>query len=378
MHPFSGDEPLVDFSQLLAPLRNIYLIEYESQIVTSGNHTLELSLTTSLGEIQAMVEFYLDVQPPNPIFISPPREITRVLPETSEQTESEGVYQPDSITLDLLIEFPDNHPRDISELIFRVDEEIVEQRVTPPFDQVDWDLSLYKTSATHYLSIEVVDILGLSRISLNTPVVVNVEVPPPNLGNIIGNNALAFAGLFLIILFGLMLFILIARGNIQPSDSIRQEKLISRLRQVNGKSLVNKVIPGLFLSVEDPGNSAKKAAYPYRLIPINDISQQLFPEPIRVTKTEILLGNDPNENEISITHHSVAEKHAQIKLGRGKKYQISDFGSPAGTWIKYQQITSTKPQILEDGDIISIGKAGFRFQLIITKSPVSTNQEKNS
>jgi hypothetical protein len=372
--PFSGEEPLVDIGQLLAPLRTTHFVAYDSQIVTSGDHNLELSVITSLGESQGMSEFFLDVQPPNPFFVSPPREVIRSVPDNGDQNTEILIYQPESISLNVLVEFPDNHPRDLEELIFRVDGELVDRRVSPPFDKFVWDLSGYQSSATHRLTIEAIDILGLSRLSLQTPIEVKVEIPPPDLGTIVSNNALALGGLAVILLIGIFLFVLISGGRIQPSDPIGRRSLINKAASRSG---VRKSLP----SRKDPqyvGDDAlMKDFIPYRLIPINDISQQLFPEPIRIIQPEIFLGNDPGANQVHIDHHSIVRKHAQISLGRGNKHQIKDFGSPVGTWINYQQIPVSKFQLLKDGDIINIGEAGFRFQIITTISPESSTQEKS-
>lgn len=375
--PFSGEEPLVDFGLLLAPLRSTYLLEYDSQIVTSGNHKMSLSVFTSLGESIGEKEFFLDVQPPNPIFISPPREVLRQAPVDSDQNQEKLTYQPESITLDVLVEFPDKHPRELEEVILRVDGEIVERKVAPPFDQFEWDLSSYQTSATHRLTIEAVDIMGLSRISLQTPIEVKVEITPPNIGTILGNNALALGGLAVIILASLLLFVLISRGRIQPSDPIDRLSLINTIKTINGRSLVNRVLPKRVVPEESAAAQLKSGFIPFRLIPINDISQGLFPGPIRVTEPEIILGNDPKSNLIHIEHHSIIKEHARISVGRGNKHQIIDFGSPVGTWINYQQIPSSKPQFLKDGDIINIGEAGFRFQIMATTSPDFKNQEND-
>jgi len=262
--PFSGEEPLVDFGLLLAPLRSTYLLEYDSQIVISGNHKMSLSVFTSLGESVGEKEFTLDVQPPNPIFISPPREVIRQIPEASDQNQEKLTFQPESITLDILVEFPDKHPRELEEVILRVDGEIVERKVTPPFDQFEWDLSSYHTSATHRLTIEAVDIMGLSRISLQTPVEVKVEIPPPNIGKILGKNALALGGLAVIILASLFLFVLISRGRIQPSDPMGRRSLINKIKTVGGGSFVNKMLPKRVVPEESAADQLKSGFIPFR------------------------------------------------------------------------------------------------------------------
>ncbi len=365
--PFSGEEPLPDLGQLLLPLRSTYQINYQSQIVTSGMHTLEVSISSSIGESVGEREFFLDVQPPNPIFISPPRSITRTMPENISKDTVNGSYQPESYPLNFLIEFPDNHPRELEEVIIRIDGEIVESKNSPPYDQFIWDLRSYETSATHYLTIEVIDRVGLSRISIETPIEVIVKVPLPSINTLIGKNAAALAGLALILVLGMSLFVLISRGRIQPgkkNDLPLITFLKSLLRKV--KILIKKLKSSKNTSTDRIPELEK---HPYRLVPINDISQQLFPEPIRIDKHEIILGNNPQGKNIQIKHPSVINNHAKINSQTDGKFQITDYGSTAGTWINYQQILSTKPQFIKDGDIINIGEAGFRFQVMEKTEP---------
>ena len=60
------------------------------------------------------------------------------------------------------------------------------------------------------------------------------------------------------------------------------------------------------------------------------------------------------------------------------RWPITDEGSPAGTWVNYKQIISNKPHPLKDGDIIHIGEAGFRYQVIDRVSNLPITEEKTT
>jgi hypothetical protein len=78
---FSGTGDIPDPNLYFAPLRNIYSLTYTSVAHYSGDHTLSLSVDTADGQIRALTRnFSVDVQPPNPIFVSPPLQITRQPP----------------------------------------------------------------------------------------------------------------------------------------------------------------------------------------------------------------------------------------------------------------------------------------------------------
>jgi hypothetical protein len=376
---FSGDEPLPDFVSLFAPLRSTYLINYQSQIVTSGSHTLELTISSDLGESKGQREFFLDVQPPNPIFISPPRIITRKMVQTGSDTSSTADFEPGSITLGLIVEFPDRHPRELEEVIFRVDGEVVSRLTTEPYDHFVWDLSGYENSAVHYLTIEAVDLLGLSKQSIQTPVEVIIDIPPPSISTILADNAPAFAGLALVLILGILLFILISRGTIKPEFKFGLNRFFRNGGQgQNNTSQLKKINQnGEFVSGSgSPDSLETKKQKSFRLVPISDVLQQQVPVPIRGWEDDVILGNDPSPGIINIPHPSVAKQHARITIQPDGEFVITDEGSPAGTWINYKQILPNKPHPLKDGDIIHIGEAGFRYQLMDKASYLPFTEEK--
>ncbi len=375
---FSVDEPLPDFVSLFTPLRSTYLIRYQSQIITPGSQTLDLIISSDLGESAGQRQFPLDVQPPNPIFISPPREITRKLIQTGADAISDSKFVPEGFTLDMIVDFPDSHPRDLEELIFRVDGEVVSRLTSPPYNQVEWDLRDYQTSAVHYLTIEAVDLLGLSRQSIQTPVEVILDIPPPSISTIFIENAASFIGLALVLTLGILLFIFISRGTINPVIDFGRNRFFQKegagqilpflQRKTDQK---NKLVPKL--DDRDPLSGNKLNTF--RLVPISDILQQQNPEPIQGWEDELILGNDPDPKIINIPHPSVARKHARINIQPDGVHEITDEGSSAGTWINYKQIPPSKPQPLKDGDIIHIGEAGFRYQLMNRASDLPTTEE---
>lgn len=371
---FSGEEPLADLGQLFQPLRSTYQLRYQSSIVTSGTHTLEVSIASSPADIVGQRQFDLDVRPPNPIFLTPPRTITRSAVEDAQPAaDEEAEFQPANITLPVLVEFPDGHPRELQELIFRVDGEVAARKTSPPFQDFVWDLEEYHNSGTHYLTLEAVDIMGLSRMSVATPVEIVIELPPQTLWDIITRNAPAIAGLGFILLVGVALFVMIARGTIQPKERQKNPWFILQSRRT--AEYIRRL---LTRSSESEELTVPSSIQPYRLIPINDLSRELFPEPISVHQKEISLGSVPGQGRIRIQHPSIIPEHARITAREDGDYQIHDAGSAAGTWLNYQQIAGSKSHFLTDGDIIHIGEAAFRFQIIPELQPPLYTEESNS
>ncbi|MCJ7715361.1 MAG: FHA domain-containing protein [Anaerolineales bacterium] len=374
---YSGDEPLPDFANLFTPLRSTYLINYQSQIVTSGDQTLEVTIASDLGLSDGQRIFPLEVQPPNPIFISPPREIFRSIVPTGAEDISSADFVPEVFTLDMIIDFPDQHPRDLEEIIFRVDGEVKSILTSPPYDQIEWDLRDYQTSAVHYLTIEAVDILGLSRQSIQTPVEVIIDIPPPSINTIFLENSAAFFGLALVLILGIILFIFISRGTIKPVLDFGGNRFFTKKgNRPNLPSLLRKGDQNekSIGSIDDSDQPESKKQNTFRLVPISDILQQQIPKPIQGWDEELILGNDPDPG-INIPHPSVDKNHARINIRPDGSHEITDEGSSAGTWINYKQISPSKPQALKDGDIIHIGEAGFRYQVMNNASEKQITEE---
>jgi hypothetical protein len=358
--PQPKTDPLPDLSNLLSPLRNTYILQYQSQIITAGNQNLELAVSTPLGESLGGREFFLDIQPPNPIFISPPRIIQRSSDQNEDAEGEDSGLHPSSFDLATIIEFSDGHPRELEEVIFRVDGVIADKKTSPPYDQFTWDLTPYQTSGVHFISLEAVDILGLNRQSLPTPVEIRVELPPVTIRSIFEGNALEIAGLSVVLILGLILFGLIAVGRIKPAVNFGKNRFFNKNNNANLDQELRKITPDQSKPEDTQSNNPRG----YRLIPVSDVAQQLITEPIQIWKEEVSFGSDQNQSEKQIKHSSIAPIHTRIVLDDDGDLFIKDEGGTSGTWINYKQIIGEKPHHVKDGDIIHIGEAGFRIQMV--------------
>jgi hypothetical protein len=235
---------------------------------------------------------------------------------------------------------------------------IVDKKTSPPYDQFVWDLTSYQSSGIHYLSLEAVDTLGLNRQSLPTPVEVQIEVPPLTVKSILEGNTLEIVGLLVLLVLGLLLFGLIARGRLKPVVYLGRNRFFNK----NGTSDPEPELRRITSKEAKEGDTQPQIQKGYRLIPISDIAQQLITEPIQVWNEELTFGSDPNQCDNQINHSSIAAIHTRIILDLDGDLFIKDEGGSAGTWINYKQIMSQKPQPVKDGDIIHIGEAGFRIQ----------------
>jgi hypothetical protein len=206
---YSGKEEFPDPNTYFAPLRHIYSLAYTSSANTSGEHSIGLTIDSADVQISALQKsFRLEVEPPNPIFLSPPLQITRQPPPEDLYSEA---LTPTEQPIDILVEFPDGHPRALKRTILYVDGEQVDQNTREPFGKFTWDLSTYKASGQHEIVVEAQDVLGLSKSSIGIPITVTVLQPPGGIRGLFGrySSYLVLGGIGLA---GLLLLAILLRG----------------------------------------------------------------------------------------------------------------------------------------------------------------------
>ncbi len=342
---FSGQETLPDIEAYLTPLRRTYSLTYASAITTSGEHMVSVSVThQGRSYVTAPLTFSLNVQPPKPFFLSPPTQIVRRCP--GNELCDLSLLMPKKQELEIIIEFPDGHPRPLIRTILYVDGQVADQNTREPWDRFQWDLSQYTTTGQHVLQVEAVDSLGLAQISAGLPVTVIVTQPPAgwlrrHVGWVIG--AVVFlAGVVLIaILSGVRL----------------RQFLSSRSRSAMADVLTQPVASRKTRRPAVPPASSKAAAF---LIRVGESGQPLTAIPLPLTG-EISFGSDPVKAEIVLDDPSVSPRHACIIQDKNGQFYIRDENSLAGTWVNFERIE--QPHVLRHGDLIQIGRRSYRFHL---------------
>src|SRR6266540_1167502 len=120
---FSGKETFPDLTIDFSPLRHLYKLTYTSSLIAAGDHKLGLDVKSAQETISAPDQtFSVDIQPPNPIFVSPPLQIKRAPPAENPYADA---LLPEQQKIDILVEFPDGHPRDLKRTALYVDGQVV-------------------------------------------------------------------------------------------------------------------------------------------------------------------------------------------------------------------------------------------------------------
>lgn len=371
---FSGDETLPNVESYIDSLRYTYTLAYQSQISSGDTHQLAAHIEApGLDVTTDPVEFSLSVQPPNPIFVTPPLEIQRT-PTSMDLTSDEGIdYEPDQQTLEILIEFPDGQSRPLERTILYVDGEIAEENLAPPFDRFSWDLSPYQATGSHLIQVEAIDTLGLSGTSIEHEVDVRVSQPQQNLFADFQQYPLILMGIGLAVTAGIVVLVFLQRGTIQPriTGRLSKEENGKRQQKANREATIAETKPS---PIEEKAQKNRfsqwmdRFSWPRReggesmreahLLVVNGGGER---ERIPLNQSELTFGSDKTLSTITLEDSSVAPLHARIRKLDGERYQIVDEGATAGTWVNYEPI-GADGHPLNHGDIIHVGRVRFDYR----------------
>jgi hypothetical protein len=338
---FDPEAGLTELQEQILAQRTRYRLTYTSQINTSGEHQLRVRF--SQGELEAIsqpMSFDVEVEPPEIAFVEPPAEITR---QSEDSSLPLAILPPTDQTLQILVTFPDGYPRPLQVSRLFVDEELVIEKLEPPFEVFEWDLSGYTITEDHTLQVVVEDVLGLQATSIRVPVTIQV-IPPAR-----GLSALGPALNALLLVVGVMVAGLVVAGllinYVRRASPARAPASSPAPSRASFRSRLHRTPP------EEPADAF--------LVPL---STHLGEDIIPLTGAELVLGSDPSLTAAPLDDPSVSRMHARlIRLAAGG-YQLRDQGSVAGTWVNYNQVPE-EGQILQHGDLIHIGRAAFRFRL---------------
>lgn len=373
----TGTQPFPDPDTYFAPLRRLYTLSYSSMVTTGGQHSYIVDVKGQAGEIKSAEQpFTVDIQPPNPMFVSPPLQIVRRPPDNDPYNNN--LLQPTSQKLDLIIEFPDGHKRPLVRTTLYVDGLVVAENKAAPFDSFTWDISGYTVSGEHKIVVEAVDDLNLSKTTMEIPVSITVVQAPQGLMAVFGRyreyitlGAVAFAGLVLLLILFLgrfrMAFVRARSSREAQADPLTQEVTtvveeplkikVKRKGRGRGTSATSNIDT---LPVEAPASLRRLIQDP--LAAPGQTLKQASVSPILLTEKEITFGTDPVQSIHVLDDPSLAPRHARITRTDDGNYLLADAGSIAGTWVNFEPV-GKEGHLLQHGDVVHFGQLAFRFEL---------------
>lgn len=336
---FSPQLGFSEFGQKLLDQRTLYEVTYDSAVTSSGEQSIEVLVQSDGSEIgSGQVTYQIDIELPEVAFVSPPDTIVRQSDEDSAQVEEiSPTFQP----LSLLITYPDGIERPIKRSQLIVDGVVVEENLQEPFDQFRWDLTGYIESEKHTLRATVEDEFGLRASTVNTPINVEVTLPPRGLSVFqpaLGSLSLAIT----VLIVGVVLAVLfVSRSRSRSILQGNEGKELPALHQLKRAGLRHDTIEVIEAVLR----------------PLN-----LDGDPINLTGIDQLIGRDASLSSIVVDDPSIAGIHARLIRQADGDYLIKDQGSVAGTWVNYQEISDDGVR-LRHADRIQVGRIKFLFEL---------------
>jgi hypothetical protein len=370
---YQGNEPVPDPEQYLEALRGAYQVAYQSAVKESGSHQVVVRIQTPSGEIETSPRTYeVNLLPPQPAFVTPPLEINRN-PPSVESTEVEtttspySTYQPTRVDLQIITSFPDERQRPIRQSTLFVNNEPIQVNNEPPYDWFTWDISQYSASAQYTLRAEVLDSLGLAGSSIDHTVQVIIDQPDQNRAGWIQKNAAILAGLAVLLAGTILGLVLLLGGKIRPRSPAairraRRARIDPVTQPVPVKSLpAPRKVSGWVNRLHRPQRQVSPTARAF-LSRVEEGESISPTTPLPITADEITLGSDPKYAMLVIDDPSIEGLHARLTRQEDGSYRLADEGSIAGTWVNYTPIAQGGI-LLEHGDLVHIGRVGFRFNL---------------
>jgi hypothetical protein len=360
----NGFPPLNDW---LVPLKKIYRVEYQSTLRANGEHSLSarvdrpgLSLTAARD-----LRFILDVLAPNPMFINPPARLERTWSE--ESSGQPAVLGPQSVDLQILVEFPDGHKRALHATRLFVNDTLVAENTAAPFERFTWDLSSLDAGAKVNLRVEAEDTLGMMGSSIESPVEVVVAAPPESglLARITPQGLIAVGA---VLLAGAVLAVVLIGENRQHARKAgkngprrKNDPVTQPVTILQEPAAVRRPRRAAAPSPSWPRGAGQMVA-PARLIRLGENETPIQGSQLPVNRPELTFGSDPRKAVIALSDPSVCALHARILHTAEGEFFLADEGSVAGTWINYVPVNGQGVR-LTHGDLIHFGRVTFRFEL---------------
>lgn len=354
---FSGVERFPDPEVYFAALRRVYAVQYTSRIKAGGEHTLAAKVSFSNGALESLAQtFTLDVQPPRPFALTNDLNIVR-RPSKEDPFNIEAL-QPAAQEVRIIVEFPDGHPRPLTRSTLYIDNVIMDENTSEPFDVFTWNISAYDKSGEHQMMVEAVDSLGLQSVSLSVPVAVTVVKPLSGGLGLLAKYRMQFT-FGAIFLAGLILFLALMSGKLPSLRAMQTARRVQAdpLTQPLAAAPATKNIKTKAIARANVKKEARAL-----LIRLNPDGQPAPVAPIVLLDQEILFGADPVQATQILDDPSISPLHARIRPTEEGEFILADNASLAGTWINYD-LVSREGARLKHGDVIHFGQMTYRFTL---------------
>lgn len=376
-----SNNPLPEIEPLFKSLRGTYQVTYNSAIQKGGAQHIKVQIKQARQSLTSNeVSFQMDVQPPSPIFLSPPASITRSLGEAEANAAADAKaevtqsFKPESVPLQILIEFPDQHQRSLKATRLYVNGEMIAENTEAPFDRFTWSIADLNTAGRQMLRVEAIDALNLTGSSAEIPVDVLIEQPvKASIADHISSRGI-FAIVAVTISGAVLVLVLVFSGTQRRTRRNRQQKDKKLQKDPVTQPVHIKQEPARQKKKEVPAPARSSGwptagwprnngtTAPARLVALDENGQPITGGSLALARQEITFGTDPQRATQIIDSPTIDGLHARLYRDPEGHFFLADQNSVAGTWINFAPINGIGMR-LEHGDLIHIGRAMYRFEL---------------
>jgi len=323
-------------------------LSYQSALRQNGEH----QVSVSLGNVRDAAGFELLLAAPEAAIESPPSPVRRA---GSAVDTPLALLQPAVLPLTVRVNWPDNRPRRIAEVLFRVDGTTQPLAVLPTADAagnlpLPWDIS-QRDAGTYRLEVEIVDELGfraaaepleitieVARPSPPTPTPAPTRAPAPPLSERLDGPLLP------------ALLILV------PAAVAGGAIVVLRRRAAKATPAAEAPVPRIVPAADPRPTDSHVAVLAWQA------TDGSLGEQIELAAADVTLGSDPEAVDIIIDAPGVSRLHARIRRTAAEEYWLYDEGSAAGTFLNYERL-ALAPKLLQHNDVVQLGQVTLRFRL---------------
>ena len=361
---YSGVEELPNIEEYFQANRYIYDVTYTSGIRKSGTHRISAIITTGESKIISKIaKVNLSVEPPNLILINPPLLVEREWVIDAKDARNREL-EPEQVQIEFMVEFPDDHPRELMSARLFVDGELAQEVTQPPFNSFGLDLTSYESDQEVLFLVEVEDSLGI--VTRTQPALIEISVAPIPLTFWEGLLRLELSPERWIILAGVLIagtVLVVAIVFVGKRQAFWRDQAAKRQRKIDPVTQPVKIkqaddIPGKGNAVQASIGKQVEAM----LIPLNERYEANRKKTVVLDRKEWVIGSDPIQARLVIARSALDDLHARLVRTEQGEYWLRDQNSIAGTWVNFAPIT-TKGVKLRHGDLIHFAKALYRFEL---------------
>lgn len=362
----TGQEDLPDLGNYFDPLTYVYKAVYHSGIKTSGNYSLGIRVARGEAVIESEpVGFSITVAPPNPIFLSPPALVERTWTETDRPKDS--VLTPDSVPLEIMIEFPDGMQRDLVYSRLFVDNQLVSENNAAPFETFEWDISKITQSGSHVIKASIEDSAGFIVQTVELAIEVEVQPKPQSwLEKTMSVFTTPTIALFVVIAAAGVLLVLLALRALRTNRATKKVKT-HRLEDPLTQPVVieNEILNPYQVTADKdqwphvPGLGLAPARLVLHSSPK---AQGNFPAEIPLGEGNTTIGSDVKRSKVVFATSMISPLHARISRLDAEQFKLFDEGSGSGTWLNYAPVSQYGAK-LEHGDLVQFGAIAYRFEI---------------